>query len=51
VDSTKEAAVELFYKWQATPQITLQPDLQWILRPGGAGPHALLFGMRVAYQF
>jgi carbohydrate-selective porin OprB len=30
-----EDAVELFYKYQATPCFSLKPDLQWIQNPGG----------------
>lgn len=30
-----ETAIELFYKLQLTPALSLKPDLQWLLNPGG----------------
>jgi porin len=50
-NSAHETAVELFYKWQATAHLMIQPDLQWILHPGSAGPHALLLGLRLEHLF
>ena len=32
-----ETAVELFYKAQLTPWLSIKPDLQYIANPGGAG--------------
>jgi porin len=32
-----ETAVELFYKAQITPWLSLKPDIQYISNPGGAG--------------
>ena len=42
-----EAYVELFYKWRLTHFLSLQPDLQYIRRPGGDGQDALLVGVRL----
>ncbi|NLT66909.1 MAG: carbohydrate porin [Acidobacteria bacterium] len=50
-DSSRETAVEVFYKWQAASKIAIQPDLQWVLRPGGGGPHSVLFGIRMNCRF
>ncbi len=43
---THETAVELFYKAQVNPWFTIQPDMQFIANPGGAGRDALVVGMR-----
>ncbi|MEM1356058.1 MAG: carbohydrate porin [Planctomycetota bacterium] len=32
-----ETAIELFYKVQITPRLSVKPDLQYILDPGGVG--------------
>lgn len=32
-----ETAIELFYKAQLTPRLSLKPDLQYIVAPGGGG--------------
>ena len=44
-----ELAIELFQQVALTPSIVLQPDLQWILDPGGEqGPDdALVFTLRI----
>jgi len=41
-----ETAVELFYKFQFSKFISLQPDLQYIANPGGRFKDALLPGLR-----
>lgn len=46
-DLTHETVVELFYLARLTPWLTLQPDLQLILNPGGAGDHSLVLGLRL----
>lgn len=45
-----ETAVELFYKWQVAAGISVQPDFQWVLRPGGRSPSAFL-GLRLRYEY
>jgi len=40
-----ETALECFYKMQVTEHLTLQPDFQYIFRPGGAHPNATLLGL------
>lgn len=48
----RETAVETYYKIQVTPWLTVSPDLQWILRPGGLdGPDAFVAGLRVRVTF
>ena len=42
----QETAVELFYKAQITPSVSLQPDLQYIVTPSGILPDALVAGVR-----
>jgi porin len=56
-----ETALELSYQMQVTPWWTIQPDIQYIIRPGGGDPHpddatkrvgnAFLIGVRSAIQF
>lgn len=56
-----ETALELSYQMQVTPWWTVQPDLQYIIRPGGGDPHpdddtrrvgnAFLIGVRSAVTF
>jgi len=40
-----ETALECFYKMQVTEHLTLQPDFQYIFRPGGEYPNAALLGL------
>ena len=55
----QEIVLELSYQAQITPWLTLQPDLQGILNPGGrvanadghVRPDALLVGLRTAVTF
>jgi porin len=58
-----EAAIELTYQWQLATNWFVQPDLQYILHPGGnipsplnsnspsPIPNALVFGMRTTMKF
>jgi porin len=46
-----ETAVELFYKAQLTPWLSLQPDLQFIANPGGQEKDAVAVGLRFAVDF
>lgn len=41
-----ETIIELFYKLQLTPYTVLQPDLQYIASPSGAGRDAFVAGLR-----
>ena len=48
-----EAVLELTYRAQITPWFALQPDVQWIIHPGGstAIDDALVVGLRAAVSF
>jgi porin len=48
-----EAACELTYSIQVTPAVTLQPDLQYVLHPGGTQQYgnALVAGFRATVTF
>jgi porin len=48
---THETAVEFFYRIQCTPCLALQPDLQYIVNPGGDGDNALAAGARFTVIF
>jgi porin len=44
--TNEETVVELFYKAQLTPRLSLQPDLQYIATPSGIHRDALAVGVR-----
>ena len=48
-----EAAVELTYQYQLAKWCTLQPDVQWVIHPGGSSvlQDALVLGWRVTVVF
>ena len=48
-----EMVSELTYQYEVTPHLILQPDIQYIVRPGGTGriPNALVIGLQVAINF
>jgi porin len=48
-----EAVVELTYRAQVTPWLSIQPDVQWIIHPGGSSKidNALVVGLRAAITF
>lgn len=45
-DMDHETAIELFYKWPFLDYFTVQPDLQYIVRPGGQYRDAFVGGLR-----
>ena len=51
--SSYEAVVELTYLAQVTPWLTLQPDLQYIIHPGGSAENdnAVVIGLRGTIRF
>jgi porin len=51
--SDSETAFEMFYQLNASRDLCIQPDFQWILRPGGSAalPDAFLAGVRVTLLF
>ena len=46
-----ETAIELFYKWQITPAVSLKPDLHYIISPGGDGRDAVVATLRLEVSF
>jgi len=48
-----EAVTELSYAMQLSPSVSLQPDLQYILHPGGSQQYgnALVVGVRAVVNF
>jgi porin len=48
-----EAILELTYKFQITKWWNVQPDVQWIIHPGGSGEqhNALVIGLRTQITF
>lgn len=50
---TNETVLETSYIIQLTEALQIQPDLQWIIQPGGTGdiPNALVLGCQVAVIF
>lgn len=48
-----EAVIEATYLYQLTPWCAVQPDVQWVLHPGGSGElgNALVVGMRTTVTF
>ncbi|RME96137.1 MAG: hypothetical protein D6766_01440, partial [Verrucomicrobia bacterium] len=48
-----ETVVEFTYRWQWRPWAYVQPDVQWILQPGGssAAHDALVLGLRLGVSF
>jgi len=49
-DKDYELMLELTYIIQATPWLQIQPDVQWIVHPGGSSdiPNALVIGFQLA---
>ena len=46
-----ELALETFYQWQLTPWAFVQPDLQYIIHPGGTYANALVVTLRLQISF
>jgi porin len=48
-----ELALEWSYAIQVTPWLKFQPDIQYIINPGGTGrvPNALVLGFEVGLTF
>jgi porin len=42
-----ETAIEAFYKYQLTEFVSIKPDVQYIVNPGGNGRDAVVAGVRV----
>ena len=52
-ESSREAAIELFYQVQLTESQLIKPDIQYIANPGGDGTikDALAFGIKFGAVF
>ena len=51
-DPHRETVLELYYKAEILPWLTISPDFQWILRPGGEnGRDAFVAGLRLQMSF
>ena len=46
-----ELSIEAFYSAQVTPWLSIQPDLQYIVNPGGAYSNAMVATVQMAIQF
>ena len=46
-----EVVLEWFYRIQAVGWMTVQPDVQYFIHPGGDGRNALVVGARTAVEF
>lgn len=44
--SQEETVIEVFYKAQITPSMTIQPDMQYVINPSGLYRDALAVGVR-----
>ena len=47
----RETILELFYRLQLTPWLSVQPDVQYYVDPGGRGNNALVLGLRTVVVF
>jgi porin len=48
-----EYVTEVFYRWQALPSVSFQPDLQYYLHPGGTSKNSNVFvaGFKTVIEF
>ncbi|MBI4719455.1 MAG: carbohydrate porin [Planctomycetes bacterium] len=46
-----ESVVELMHAFRLTPWLTLKPDVQYIVNPGGDGHDAMALGLRLQFAF
>jgi porin len=53
IDEPYELQAECFWRWQATPFLSVKPDLQYVHRTGGSSDldDALLIGARLEWKF
>jgi carbohydrate-selective porin OprB len=53
VGQSYETVIELHYRVQVTKWFSLQPNLQWVLRPGATGqiPSAFVVGLQTVIDF
>jgi porin len=46
----RETATEIYYRWQVSKKLALQPDLQFVSRPYGTGRNAVVAGIRTVFE-
>jgi porin len=46
----RETATEVYYRWQVSKKLAVQPDLQFVNRPNGTGRNALVAGIRTVLE-
>jgi porin len=46
-----EVSMEWFYKMQLTPWLSIEPDIQYIIKPSGNGSNAVVMGVRSVINF
>ncbi len=53
LSETYEMVIELTHNFQLTPWLSIQPDLQYIIRPGGTGniSDAIVLGGQIVFEF
>ncbi len=52
IDPRRETVIEVYYNAQLLPWLSVSPDFQWILRPGGVdGRDAFVAGIRLQEAF
>lgn len=49
--TSAETVMEIFYRFQITPFLSIQPDLQYIFKPNGIEKDALAIGVRTIISF
>lgn len=47
----REISLEVTYRAEITPWLAVQPNLQWVSRPGGALDDALVVGLRLDFDW
>lgn len=46
----RETATEIFYRWQVSKKLAVQPDMQFVIRPYGTGRNAVVAGIRTMFE-
>jgi porin len=46
----RETATEVFYRWQVSKRLAVQPDIQFVNRPNGTGRNAVVTGIRTVFE-
>ncbi len=46
----RETATEVYYRWQVSRKLAIQPDMQFVNRPYGTGRSAVVAGIRTVFE-